>query len=253
MPNLRLIWADVLKLRRRRGMLTLTVLGTLGVVVLVYTVLAIEHASNPAKHGAAGGLENYHGAIQTVGLLALIAGVIVGGTSGTQDIESGVFRDLAATGRSRTSLFLSRLAGALAVVVPIVLVTSIVTAAGAIALRDGLAAPGSGAIVAGTAAVLAAAGLGTAVAVGVSAVVGSRGPVIGILLAFFLGISPLLEVIALLGGSRQLIPDVAINRIADLSTPAGDHYALGASMAVVVGWIAVSLAAGAWRTKTREI
>jgi ABC-type transport system involved in multi-copper enzyme maturation permease subunit len=253
MPDLRLIWADVLKLRRRRGMLTLTVLGTLGVVVLVYTVLAIQHASDPAKHGPAGGLENYHGAIQTVALLAIIAGVIVGGTSGTQDIESGVFRDLAATGRSRTALFVSRVAGALAVVVPIVLVTALVTAAGAVALRDGLAAPSAHTLIAGTAAALAAAALGTAVAVGASAVVGSRGPVIGILLAFFLGITPLLEVIALLGAGRQLIPDVAINRIAGLSTPAGGHYALGAAIAVLIGWIAATLAAGAWRTKTREI
>jgi len=31
------------------------------------------------------------------------------------------------------------------------------------------------------------------------------------------------------------------------------HVALGIAIAVVLGWIAVSLAAGAWRTKTREI
>jgi ABC-type transport system involved in multi-copper enzyme maturation permease subunit len=253
MPDLRLIAADVLKLRRRRGMLALTLLGTLGVVVLVYTVLGIQHAANPGRYGPAGGLENYQGAIQTVGLLALIAGVIVGGTAGTQDLESGVFRDLAATGRSRTALFASRVAGALAVVLPIVGMTAIVTAAGAIALRDGLAAPGSEALVAGTALVLAAAALSTAVAVGASAVVGSRGPVIGILLAFFLGITPLLEAIGFLGAGRQLVPDVAINRIGELSPPAGIHTTLGTAIAVVLGWIAVSLAAGAWRTKTREI
>jgi ABC-type transport system involved in multi-copper enzyme maturation permease subunit len=253
MPDLRLISADFLKLRRRRGMLSLTLLGTLGVVALVFTVLAIQHAANPAKYGPAGGLENYRGAIETVGLLALIAGVIVGGTAGTQDIESGVFRDLAATGRSRTALFLSRAAGALAMVLPIVLVTAIATAAGSIALRADLAAPDAGTLIAGTALVLAAGALSTAVAVGVSAVVGSRGPVIGILLAFFLGISPLLEVIGFLGDTRQLVPDVAIHRIGDLSTPAGMHVALGIAIAVVLGWIAVSLAAGAWRSKTREI
>jgi len=253
MPDLRLIRADFLKLRRRRGMLTLTVLGTLGVVVLVYTVLALQHAADPAKHGPAGGLENYQGAIQTVGLLALIAGVIVGGTAGTQDLESGVFRDLVATGRRRSVLFLSRAAGALAVVIPIVLVTAIVTAAGAIALRDGLPAPSGATLIAGTALVLVAGALSAAVAVGVSAVVGSRGPVIGILLAFFLGITPLLEVIGLLGGTRQLIPEVALYRIGHLATPAGVHVGLGTAIAVVVAWIAVSLAAGAWRTKTREI
>src|SRR3954447_18512001 len=172
MPDLRLIVADVLKLRRRRGMVSLTLLGTLGIVALVFTVTTIQHATNPGKYGPAGGLDTYRDAITVVGLLALVAGVIVGGTAGTQDLESGVFRDLAATGRSRTALFGSRVAGALAVVLPIVVVTAIVTAAGAVALRDGLAAPGAEALVAGTALVLAAAVLSTAVAVGVSAVVG---------------------------------------------------------------------------------
>jgi hypothetical protein len=253
MPDLRLISADILKLRRRRGMLALALLGTLGVAAVVFTVMAIQHAANPARYGPAGGLENYRGAIEALGLLVLVAGVIVGGTAGTQDSESGVFRDLAATGRSRTALFLSRVAGALAVVLPIALVTAAAAAVGSIALKDGLAAPGASTMVAGTALVLAAATLSTAVSVGVATLVGSRGPVIGILLAFFLGVSPLLEQIAFLGDARQLIPDVATARIGDLSSPAGVHVALGTAIAVVLGWIAVSLTAGAWRTRTREI
>jgi ABC-type transport system involved in multi-copper enzyme maturation permease subunit len=253
MPDLRLISADILKLRRRRGMLALTLLGTLGVVALMFAVTAIQHATDPAQYGPAGGLETYRDAIHVVSLLALVAGVIVGGTAGTQDIESGVFRDLAATGRSRTALFLSRAAGALAVVLPIVTLTAIATAAGAITLNGGLPAPDAGTVLSGTAQVLAAGALSTAVGVGVATVVGSRGPVIGMLLAFFLAISPLVGGIAFLGDSRQLVPDVAINAIGDLSPTPGMHVGLGAAMAVVLGWIAVSLAAGAWRTKTREI
>jgi ABC-2 family transporter protein len=253
MPDLRLISADLLKLRRRRGMLALALLGTLGVVALVFTITTIQHATTPAEYGPAGGLETYREAIGLVSLLALVAGVIIGGTAGTQDIESGVFRDLAATGRSRTALFLSRAAGALAVVLPIVGLTAIAAAAGAIALKGGLPGPDAGMLLSGTAQMLAAGALSTAVAVGVATVVGSRGPVIGMLLAFFLAISPLLPGIAFLGDIRQLVPDVALNRIGDLSTPAGMHVALGTAIAVVLGWITLSLAAGAWRTKTREI
>jgi hypothetical protein len=253
MPDLRLISADVLKLRRRRGMLSLTLLGTLGVVALVFAITGIQHATNPARYGPAGGLATYRDAIGVVGLLALIAGVIVGGTAGTQDLESGVFRDLVATGRSRTALFLSRVAGALAVVLPILGATAFATAAGSILLKDTAAAPQAADLIAGTALVLAAGALSTAVAVGVSAAVGSRGPVIGILLAFFLGITPLLQAIGFLGDARQLLPEVAIHRIGELDGVPGMHVALGSAIAVVVGWIAVSLVAGAWRTRTREI
>jgi ABC-type transport system involved in multi-copper enzyme maturation permease subunit len=253
MPDLRLISSDILKLRRRRGMLALTLLGTLGVVALIFTITTIQHATNPAKYGPAGGLETWRDAIEVISMLALVAGVIVGGTAGTQDIEAGVFRDLAATGRSRTALFLSRAAGALAVVLPIVLATAFAAAAGSIALKGDLPAPDAGTLLSGTAEVLAAGAVSAGIAVGVATVVGSRGPVIGILLAFFLGVSTLLPAITFLGDTRQLVPQVALERIGDLSMVPGMHVALGTAIAVVLGWITVSLAAGAWRTKTREI
>jgi ABC-type transport system involved in multi-copper enzyme maturation permease subunit len=157
MVDLRLIAADVLKLRRRRGMLSITLMLTLGVMALAFTVMAVQHGGNPTKYGPAGGLENYQEDIAVVVLMSLIVGAIVGATAGTQDLESGVFRDLAATGRSRTALFASRAAGAWAVVLPIVLLTAGVTGAASVALAGSLAAPSAGTLVAGTAAVMAAA------------------------------------------------------------------------------------------------
>jgi hypothetical protein len=91
MPDLRLISADFLKLRRRRGMLSLTLLGTLGVVALVFAVTAIQHAANPAGYGPVGGLETYADAIGVVGLLALVAGVIVGGTAARRTLSRACF------------------------------------------------------------------------------------------------------------------------------------------------------------------
>ena len=49
-------------------------------------------------------------------LLASVAGAIVGATAGGADIETGVFRDLVATGRSRTALFFARVPAAWIVV-----------------------------------------------------------------------------------------------------------------------------------------
>ena len=250
---LALISSDVLKLRRRRGMLAISLLLTAGVMLVAFVVMAIQHGGNPLKYGPAGGLDNFREDIQVITLMALIVGTIIGATAGTQDIESGVFRDLAATGRSRLALFASRVAGAWAVVLPILAATAGLAAAGCIALAGSLPAPGAGAIAAGTAAVLVAGALSAAVAVGVSALVGSRGPVIGIMLAFYLAVQNLVLAMGFLGGMRQIVPDAAIHRIGDMERMPGVHVGLGAAVLVVIGWSAITLGLGAWRTKTREI
>ena len=250
---LALICSDVLKLRRRRGMLAISLLLTAGLMAVAFVVMAVQHGGNPAKFGPAGGLENYREDIAVVTLMAMVVGTIIGATAGTQDIESGVFRDLAATGRSRMALFASRVAGAWAVVLSILAVTAGLTAAGCVVLAGSLAAPGAGAIVAGMTAVLVAGALSAAVAVGVSALVGSRGPVIGIMLAFYLAVQNVVLAMGFLGGGRQILPDVALRRIGDLE-PLGDvHIGLGAAILVVVAWSAITLGLGAWRTRTREI
>jgi hypothetical protein len=253
MFDLRLVSAEVLKLRRRRGMLSLALLGTLGSMLIGFTVLVIQHGGNPAKYGPAGGLGNYQGAIDFLALMALVAGTIVGATAGTQDIESGVFRDLASTGRSRLALFGARVTGGWAVALPIVALAAGFAATASVVLAGSLPAPGAGALAAGTALALAAAALSTAMGVGVSALVGSRGPVIGILLAFFLAVQPILQQLAFLGDGRGAIPSLALNRIGDLPQVSDVHIALGSAIAVVIAWGGAALAAGAWRTRTREI
>jgi hypothetical protein len=253
MFDLRLIAADALKLRRRRGMLSISLLLTLGVTAVVFVVMVIQHAGNPADYGPAGGRANYEDLISLVGAMAFVLGAIVGGTAGTQDLESGVFRDLVATGRSRTALFASRVAGAWVVVLSIVGLTAALTGAASIALADSLTAPGTGTLIPGTAGVLVAGALSTAMGVGLSVLVSSRGPVIGIMLAFYFAISPLLIGIGFLGSVRHAIPEVAVRRIGDLPPIADLHVALVTAILVVVAWAAAALALGAWRTRTREI
>jgi hypothetical protein len=253
MLDLRLISAEVLKLRRRHGMLAIAVLLTLGIVLLVFAVTAVQHASNPGRYGPAGGAASYHDGLTVLALMALVIGVIVGGTAGTQDIESGVFRDLAATGRSRRALFGARATGAWAVVLPILAVAMAAMGGLSIVLAGSLPTPSAATLVAGTAAILVAGALSTAMAVGLSALVGSRGPVIGILLAFFLAIQPLLAAIGFLGDLRQALPSAAIDRIGRIAVHGGVHLALGTAIAVTIGWTAIAIGLGSWKTQTREI
>ena len=252
MFDLRLIRADALKLRRRRGMLALCVVLTLGIVALVFAVTGIQHATNPSHYGAAGGLKNYQSAMFLLTMLMLVVGTIIGSTAGAQDLESGVFRDLAATGRSRLALFGARIPGAWAIVLPIAALASVAAAIGSFALAGSLAGPGTGAIVAGTIGVLAAGALSAAVAVGLAALTGSRASVIATMLAFVLAIAPLLSGLTFLGDARQIIPTNALARIGDARNQ-NLHMALITAIVVVVAWAAAAFAAGARRTRTREI
>jgi ABC-type transport system involved in multi-copper enzyme maturation permease subunit len=253
MPDLRLIKSDALKLRRRPGMLAVCTGLTLGILVLAFTVITIQHGAHPLKNDPAGGLAGFNDSLQIVSLMVFLVGAIVGATAGAQDLDSGVFRDLAATGRSRTALFLSRVCGAWIVVGALAVLTIAVDVAGAFLLADGTPTPHVGDVVDALAMVLASGAVGAALAVGLAALVGSRGPVIAILLAMHLIFEPQLQGAGFLGDARQGLPISAINRIGDQAGDLDYSLALGTSIAVVLAWIVAALAAGAWRTKTREI
>ena len=90
------------------------------------------------------------------------------------------------------------------------------------------------------------------ISVALSALVGSRGPVIGIVLAFELAISKLLIGVSALGDVRELIPNAGLARIGN-SPDQAFHMGLGVAIAVLLAWSAAAFAAGAWKTRTREI
>jgi ABC-type transport system involved in multi-copper enzyme maturation permease subunit len=254
MPTLRLVQAEVLKLRRRRGMLAMAFVLTLGVLAIAYVVTAIQHGGNPARYAAAGGAKGFADSLEFLAVMGFVTGAIVGSTAGSQDIDSGVFRDLAATGRSRTSLFLARVGGAWAIVLSILAITVAADVAAAFLLADGTATPNAGDIGHALAMALASGALAAALAVGLAALFGSRGPVIGILIATHVVLEPQLLGARWLGDAREGLPTSAINRIGDQVGGGVDYkVALGTAIAVVLAWIAAALTAGAWRTRTREI
>ena len=253
MPDLRLINSDVLKLRRRHGMLAVCAGLMLGILLLAFVVITLQHGAHPLKNPPAGGLKGFTDSLQIMSLMAFLVGAIVGATAGAQDLDTGVFRDLAATGRSRTALFLSRLGGAWVIVTVLVAITLAVDFAGAFVLADGTPTPHLGDLGSAFAMLLSSGLLGAALAVGIAALVGSRGPVIAILLAMHLIFEPQLQGAGFLGDARQALPISAINRIGDQATDLDYTLALGTSVAVVIAWAAAALAAGAWRTRTREI
>jgi hypothetical protein len=249
MPDLRLIRAEILKLRRRTGMVAVCAVVTVGAVAIFYAVLAALHLAD-AGRSPAGGAGHFGDIVAILAMAGPVAGVIVGATAGAADIEAGVFRDLVATGRSRLALFFARVPGAWAIVLPVLALAVALAAVLATVLDGASSAPTGGDIASAAAEVLTAGALSAAVCVGLAALTGSRGTVIGVALAFQLGVSPLLAQVGPLGDARFGIPQVAIARIGGADDL---EFAVVTAIAILLAWAAAALAAGAWRSSTQEI
>jgi hypothetical protein len=257
-PFLPLVRADLLKLRRNRGLLAAAAAMTVGPIVIAYSILVILHAVNPAHHGPAGGIENLgHGA----GLLILIGSVgavLAGAAAGAGDLGSGVFRELVVTGRSRLALFASRIPGGLAFLVPLVAV--------AVALMAGATVVFAGSLPAPSATLLAEAGLWATLeiafyfvlALGLASLIGSRAQTIGILLAWRLAVTPILLSIGVLGAGRDALPGAAFERLAPQAISEYIRQgpvvsmSVGVALLTIVLWTAAALGLGAWRTASRD-
>jgi ABC-type transport system involved in multi-copper enzyme maturation permease subunit len=257
-PTRRLFAADLLKLRRRHGLVAVTSLLTVGAMAVTYGVIELLHVIDPAKHGPAGGIANLgHGTFVAAGLGA-VAAAIVGSAAGVGDLDAGVYRDLVVTGRSRVALYASRIPAGLAFLLPFVAVGYAVAAVASVVFAGTQPVP--------SVHLLAVTGLWVVLevtfyyllAVGIACLVGSLSYTIGILLAWRLAITPILASISALGIVRELVPGVAIQALQPSGL--GDSARQGAPVpmsvaavaAVLVVWAVVALVAGGVRDATRD-
>jgi hypothetical protein len=98
--DIRLPRAELLKLRKRRGIVIPAAFLTVGAIAIMFLVIELFHVANSVKYRAAGGTSNFQHALLLMGQLAgMVAAVLVGTSAGTEDLSSGVFRELVATGR----------------------------------------------------------------------------------------------------------------------------------------------------------
>jgi hypothetical protein len=251
----RLVSAEFLKLRKRRGLVVSSLALAVLPMLIGYIVLLSIHAANPAKHGPAGGLDNFSGSMDLLTTLSGVAAILVGATLGAGDLSSGVFRELVVTGRSRFALFAARLPAGLALIWIVVGAGFALTATGSHVFAGSLEAP-SASLLLKTAAWLAlVTGLSLVLALGVSSVVGSRGTTIGVVLGWQLVAVPVLLQIKTLGALREGLLGAATERLAPAALFDG-HTVLPMSIAatavVIAAWAFVPLALGAWRTVTRD-
>ncbi len=249
---MRLVRAEILKLRRRRGTMIWAALLTIGAVVIAEVVLLSLHAANPARHGAAGGEENLKNMLFLLGGLGNVGAILIGSAAGSQDVSAGVFRDLVVTGRPRRTLFSVRVPGALAVFLPLVAVGYGIAVASAYAFAGSKPQPTGSDVWHFAAYLVALCGIDIVLAIGLAAFASSR-VVVSVLIAWNAIVSHLLMTIHSLGGARTFIDVAAAEHFlpAEVDTNA---IAMGTATAclVLVGWAVVFLTAGRLWTERRD-
>jgi hypothetical protein len=248
----RLVNAEVLKLVRRRGLMTWMVILTVGAVLVTEGILLILHAANPDHHGPAGGQLNMSHYMDVLLGLGTVAAILIGATAGSQDVSNGVFRDLVVTGRKRSTLFNVRTPGVLLVLVPTVAVGFVAAVAAGFLFAGDLESP-SGSVIREYAVYgLALIVMNVAMAVGLAALVSSR-VVVGVLIAWDVIVGPLLLQIGSLGGVRKAINIAAIDHFGP-SQYVDDQVTMSTLTAIIVfvAWIVVFSSAGRWWTTRRD-
>jgi hypothetical protein len=258
LPLPRLVRAEVLKLRKRRGLVAITACLTVGVAVVVYGILAILHWANPAHHGPAGGVTNLGHGLAMLAIIGSVAAIIVGATAGAGDLGAGVFRELVVTGRSRRALFRARIPGGLLFLLSFAAVAYALAAVASVVFAGSLPAPSTGLLASAGAWLMLSCAFWFTLALGVASLVGSRSMTIGGMLAFRLAVSPIVLSIGPLGAGREVVPGAALERIAPhavrefIRQSAHIPMSVGAAELVLVAWAVAALTFGVWRTVTRD-
>lgn len=254
-----MIGAELLKLRKRRGLFWFTLFLTAGSVIVVNLFLLGYHVADPAKYAPAGGENGFKNSLTLFSIMAALAAVLVGATAGAQDVGSGVFRSMVATGQSRTRLALVRIPGALIFLVPMLALGYVLEVVASFALADGTATPDAASLLIGAGWLAALSILDLVVTMGLAAVLRSRGTAIGVMIAWELAGSRVVERIGAFGDWRGLVSTVATDRFPPYATDSVRinrldtiTISLTTAVAVTVAWIVVAVALGVWRTQTQD-
>lgn len=249
---MRLVAAEILKLRKRRGLMAWSWLLTVGAVLVAEIIIISLHAANPDHHGPAGGRTNLENYTFLLAGLGNVAAILIGATAGTQDVSNGVFRDLVVTGRKRATLFNVRVVGALAVFLPMLAVGFVLAIGCAYVFAGSNPTPSASYVAHSVEYAVATTVVDVILAVGLAAFTSSR-VVVGVLIAWNAIVAHLLLALSLLGGARKAI-DVAAEEHFSPAINGNNVIVMSSATAllVLVVWAAVPIVAGRWWTERQD-
>jgi ABC-type transport system involved in multi-copper enzyme maturation permease subunit len=254
---MRLIYAEWLKLFRRRGLLWGSLVSTTGVLIVVLAIVEGLHLANPARFGPVGGTKWFSTWLMGLSLTGAVVAIAMGAIAGTADVNSGVFRDLVATGCPRWRLFAARVPGSLALLIPIITLGYAVITAISLFLAGSRPVPEVSLLIQSYGWILLFTGFDLVIALGFASLINSRAAAIAILLGWQFIASPLIEQISFLGSLRRALFTGALARLNQVSshgtfTVGSVTYSVAGAALVLIAWVMVMLAAGWWRTATRD-
>jgi hypothetical protein len=254
-----MIGAEILKLRRHHTtMLTATTLSIAITALYFLVIISRGNGSIDADKALSSGsamLALYFGSF---------AAMLIGATAGTLDLTSGVFRDLAATGRSRPALFAVRLPAALVVALTLNAAGFVVTVAGTLAC--GGDRPGVGLFLRYAGWVALATTVVTLICVALASLTGSRSLTLTAAIGWQTAASPLLFGAEFLGSLRQGLLSVALSHVrpgpavGTRDLPGSSNALPGlvlpmstaVALLVLLAWVVLPIVAGARRVQTQD-
>lgn len=250
-----MISADLLRLRKKRGMIALALAVVLVPLVIMTGYDVVKHASDPAHYAPAGGLNSYGRLLDLLGVfMGPVAAILIGAEAGAGDLAAGVFRDNVLTGRSRTALFLSRIPAAVAVTLTVTAVAFAIGVAATLGFAGGLATPSLSVILQSVAWLALANSVVCVIALGLASLTGSRPGTITALIGWELVLSPLVVQASSLGSLRRGVLDSVLLFLkpGPATGPPVVPMPVVVAIVVTVVWLVIASAAGAWRMQTRD-
>jgi hypothetical protein len=248
-----MVGAEILKLRRNRPLIGFALLLSIGVIVVLFGYDALQHASNPSRHGPAGGTVNFRHAVRALGLFfgGLVA-ILVGAEAGTADQTNGVFRDLVATGRSRPTLFAVRAPAAIAITWLITGAAFALAAVATYAFAGDLPTPNATTVFEAAAWVAFATAVQAALAVSVGTFTGSRALTLTALIGWQTIVTELLVDTSSLGSARDGLLSVALGDFIPVGPGLGVGISDGLAVGVVAVWMLIPALIAAWRIRAMD-
>ncbi len=250
--------AESKKLTRRKGVVAFTTILTVGVVIITFAILEIYHLSDPAKYTPIGGTSGFTKLVLMLSELTIIPASILGSTAGSQDMESGVVRDMIVTGRSRMALFLLRTEAPIIVWIVPELVAYLIGLAVIFGLSGGNPLPPAHLIIEGGLYCLGVSLAFLLTASGFASLFGTRGPAIAVMIGWTFVIESILINVTALGPVRDAFLTTAISGLSPFPDQArrlkaaGVTPSLAVDYATIIAWPLVMNIAGWLRFRRLE-